>query len=154
MNMSDMDIAFMELALDEAEQAATLGEIPVGAIIVRDGEVIARAKNLREIRRMATAHAELLAVEDACQVLGTRRLSDCTLYVTLEPCPMCAGALVSARIGRIVFGAKDPRAGACGSLLDLFSYPLEARPTLLGGVLEERCLVLLRTFFERKRKKS
>ena len=154
MSTLEHDLTFMEMALEEAERAKALGEIPVGAVIVRNGEVIAREKNLRETERMATAHAELLAVEDACRTLGTRRLSDCTLYVTLEPCPMCAGALVSARIGRIVFGAKDPRAGACGRLLDLFAYPLEARPTILGGVLEERCLMILRSFFEDKRKKS
>ena len=131
------DSEFMKFALDEAKKAEQLGEVPVGAVVVCNGEVISRAHNLRETNRMATAHAELLAVEEACRKLGTRRLSDCTLYVTLEPCPMCAGALVSARIGRIVFGAKDPRMGACGSLLNLFAYPLEARPEIVGGVLEE-----------------
>ena len=131
------DSEFMKFALDEAKKAEQLGEVPVGAVVVCNGEVISRAHNLRETNRMVTAHAELLAVEEACRKLGTRRLSDCTLYVTLEPCPMCAGALVSARIGRIVFGAKDPRMGACGSLLNLFAYPLEARPEIVGGVLEE-----------------
>ena len=148
------DFDFMKFALDEAKKAEQLGEVPVGAVVVCNGEVISRAHNLRETNRMATAHAELLAVEEACRKLGTRRLSDCTLYVTLEPCPMCAGALVSARIGRIVFGAKDPRMGACGSLLDLFAYPLEARPEIVGGVLEEDCLGILRSFFEKKRKKQ
>lgn len=148
------DFDFMNLALEEAKKAERLGEVPVGAVIVRKGEVLAQAHNLRETNRMATAHAELLAVEEACRLLGTRRLSDCTLYVTLEPCPMCAGALVSARIERIVFGARDPRMGACGSLIDLFSYPLEARPEIVGGVLEEDCLAVLRSFFENKRKKT
>ena len=148
------DLEFMNQALEEANKAKCLGEVPVGAVIVCNGEVIARAHNLRETNRMATAHAELLAVEEACRRLGARRLSNCTLYVTLEPCPMCAGALVSARIGRIVFGARDPRMGACGSLIDLFAYPLEARPEIVGGVSEEDCLAVLRSFFENKRKKT
>lgn len=145
------DEAWMQRALEQARNAQSLGEIPVGALIVRNNTLISCAHNLRETNQMATAHAEILAIEDACRALNSRRLSDCTLYVTLEPCPMCAGALVNARIGRIVFGAKDPRAGACGSLVNLFAYPLEAKPQIQGGVLESECVELLRSFFESKR---
>ncbi len=148
----DIDRSFMRKALKEAALAYEKQEVPVGAVIVRDGEVLAQAHNLRETNQSATAHAELLAVEDACRKLASRRLSGCTLYVTLEPCPMCAGALAAARIDRIVFGAKDARAGACGSLLDLFAYPLESRPQITGGVLESECVSLLQTFFAKQRK--
>ena len=152
MNLINEDQNYMKLAIKQAELAAERGEVPVGAVIVRDGKIISSAYNLRETNRMPTAHAELLAVEEACRILGKKFLSDCTLYVTLEPCPMCAGTLVASRIGRIVYGAKDPRAGACGSLLDLFAYPLEARPELAHGVLAEESLALLRDFFAKRRK--
>ncbi len=146
------DEEYMREALALAVRASQSGEVPVGAVIVRDGEIIARAHNLRETNRMATSHAELLAIEDACRKTNSKHLRDCTLYVTLEPCPMCAGALAGARIGRVVFGAKDPRAGACGSLLDLFAYPLESRPEVESGVLAEDSLCLLRDFFAKRRK--
>ena len=142
----------MKLALERAKCAAERGEVPVGAVVVCNGEVVAEAYNLRETNAMPTAHAEILAIEAACRTLGKKWLSDATLYVTLEPCPMCAGALVGARIGRVVFGAKDARAGACGSLLNLFTYPLEARPEVTEGVLAEESQALLRTFFANKRK--
>lgn len=147
------DEQWMRLALEQARMAMDLGEVPVGALIARDGRLIAAAHNLRQTQQIATAHAEILAIEEACRVLHSKHLSDCTLYVTLEPCPMCAGALAGARIGRIVFGAKDPRAGACGSLLNLFSYPLEAKPETDAGILEEESLALLRSFFEMRRAK-
>ena len=146
------DQKYMQMALKQAELAAERGEVPVGAVIVRGGEIVSSAYNLRETNRMPTAHAELLAVEEACRALGKKYLSDCTLYVTLEPCPMCAGTLIAARIGRIVYGAKDPRAGACGSLLNLFAYPLESRPEITNGVLAEESLTLLRDFFAKRRK--
>ena len=146
------DQNYMQKALEQARIAAERGEVPVGAVIVCNGEMISSAYNLRETNRMPTAHAELLAVEEACRVLGRKFLSDCTLYVTLEPCPMCAGVLVASRIGRVVYGARDPRAGACGSLLNLFAYPLEARPELTEGVLAEESLALLRDFFAKRRK--
>lgn len=152
MNRKEQDLYFMKKALEQARLGAEMGEVPVGALIVRGEEVVVETHNLRETNRMATAHAELLAVESACRALEKKHLSDCTLYVTLEPCPMCAGALVGARIGRIVYGARDPRAGACGSLLDLFSYPLEARPEITDGVLAEESLALLREFFAKRRK--
>ncbi|MBQ9760150.1 MAG: tRNA adenosine(34) deaminase TadA [Clostridia bacterium] len=147
----NQDEIYMRMALKEAELARDVGEVPVGAVIVRGDEVIARAHNLRETNRMATAHAEILAIEAACRAVGSKHLLDCTLYVTLEPCPMCAGALAGARIGRVVFGARDARAGACGSLLDLFAYPLEARPEMKEGVLAEEALTLLRDFFAKRR---
>ena len=146
------DETFMKLALKEAQIAYDAGEVPVGAVVVCNGEVIASAHNLRETNRMATAHAELLAIEAACRARNSKHLSDCTLYVTLEPCPMCAGALAGARIGRVVFGARDARAGACGSLLNLFAYPLEARPEVTSDVLSDRSLALLRAFFANRRK--
>ena len=142
----------MRRAIDEAKTAMTLGEVPVGAVVVRDGEVIATGYNRRETDRSATAHAELLAMEEACRVLGRWRLNDCTLYVTLEPCPMCAGATVNARMGRVVYGTKDAKAGAMGSVLDVRSYPLNHKPAVMSGVLAEECTAMLRAFFAEKRK--
>ena len=143
---------YMKRALELAEEAAARGEVPVGAVIVKDGKIIAEAYNLRENGGGATAHAELLAIERASEKLSTWRLSGCELFVTLEPCPMCAGAIINARIDRVVFGAKDASGGAFGSLLDLNSYPLGHKPEIIGGVREEECRELLRTFFETRRK--
>ena len=150
--MQHTDEYWMSLALREAEQAMERDEVPVGAVIVRDGVLIAACGNRRETDRVATAHAELLAVEQACRALSRWRLSDCTLYVTLEPCPMCAGALINARIGRVVYGAKDAKAGACGSLLNVDAYPLNHRLQAEGGVLERECAAILSAFFEKKRR--
>ena len=151
MSMCEKDGEWMRLCLEEAEAARASGEIPIGAVIVKDGEVIARAHNLCEEAHDATAHAELLAISAACRRVGSWRLSNCTLYVSLEPCPMCAGAAVNARIGRVVYGAKNPRMGACESLIRLSSYPLESTPECRGGVLEEECLSVLHDFFSQKR---
>lgn len=148
------DEQYMTLALQEAAVAADMGEVPVGAVVVHGGEVIARAHNLRETDRCATAHAELLAIEQACRALGGWRLSDCTLYVTLEPCPMCAGAIVNARLGRVVFGAKDAKAGAMGSVLNVNAYPLNHKPKITQGVMANESGDVLRSFFERRRKKD
>lgn len=148
------DQEYMGLALQEAEKAAQLGEVPIGAVIVRDGEVIARAHNLRETGKNALGHAELLAIDRACKALGGWRLTRCTLYVTLEPCTMCAGAIVNARLPRVVFGARDPRAGACGSVCSLFDMPLGHRPALTQGVREEECRAILSQFFQQLRKKK
>ena len=145
------DITYMNMALALAKQAAELGEVPVGAVIVKDGEIIAKAHNERELLPDATAHAEVLAIRRACAVLGTNRLSGCTLYVSLEPCTMCAGALVNARIDRVVFGAYDARAGACGSLLRIQKYPLYFMPEFEGGVMERECAGVLTEFFAKKR---
>lgn len=143
----------MRRALALAEQAAEMGEVPVGALVVRNGEVIAEAGNRRERDRCATAHAELLAIEQACAAVGSWRLTDCTLYVTLEPCPMCAGTIVNARVGRVVFGCKDARAGAMGSVLNLPSYPLNHRPGVSMGVCEAECREVLQRFFRSRRTK-
>ena len=143
----------MMQALVEAEKARELGEVPVGAVVVHDGCIIARGYNRRETDGLATAHAELLAMEEACRVLGRWRLHDCTLYVTLEPCPMCAGTAVNARMGRVVYGAKDAKAGAMGSVLSINSYPLNHKPEIVAGVLEQPCAAILSDFFEKKRRK-
>lgn len=145
------DMFYMSKALKEAALAAEHGDVPVGAVVVCDGKIIAKAHNEREKNGMATAHAELLAIEEACRVKGSWRLSDCTLYVTLEPCPMCAGAIVNSRLGKVVFGAKDARAGALGSLIDLKNYPLNHKPQCLSGVMERECADILRIFFAKKR---
>lgn len=142
---------FMRKALAQATLAAETGEIPVGAVIAKNGEILCATHNLCEKLHDATAHAERLAISEAGRLTGSWRLSDCTLYVTLEPCPMCTGAAINARIDRIVYAAKDPRAGACESLIKLPAYPLESAPVFEGGVLEEEALALLRTFFLKKR---
>lgn len=147
----DKDERWMRQALALAEAAGELGEVPVGAIVVRGDEIIAKAYNLRETDHMATAHAELLAIEQACRAVGSWRLHDCTLYVTLEPCPMCAGAIVNSRMGRVVFGAKDAKAGAMGSVLHMNSYPLNHKTKLEGEVLAKECADVLRAFFATKR---
>lgn len=147
------DELLMMQALVEAEKARELGEVPVGAVVVHDGCIIARGYNRRETDGLATAHAELLAMEEACRVLGRWRLHDCTLYVTLEPCPMCAGTAVNARMGRVVYGAKDAKAGAMGSVLSINSYPLNHKPEIVAGVLEQPCAAILSDFFEKKRRK-
>lgn len=149
--MERNDEFWMRIALEEARIAAAAGEIPVGAVLVRGDEEIARAHNLRETDRVATAHAELLAIEAGCRVLGGWRLSGCTLYVTLEPCPMCGGAIVNARLPRLVYAAKDPRAGVYGSLLNLNAYPLNHRVAVTHGVCADEALALLREFFARRR---
>ncbi len=144
---------YMQMAIEEAKLAAEAGEVPVGAVIVAsDGAVLARTHNLCETLRRSSAHAEMLAIDRASEVTGRKWLQDCTLYVTLEPCPMCMGAIIHARIKAVVYGAPDPRAGACGSLLDLNAYPMESRPAVTPNVLREECRALLREFFAKKRK--
>ena len=146
------DNYYMELAIEQARLAAEAGEVPVGAIVVKDGQIISTGKNNREQTGDATGHAELLAIREACRVLGGWHLERCTLYVTLEPCPMCMGAIVNSRIGRVVFGAKDAKAGACGSVLDMRYYPLNHKPEVKSGVLADECANLLSDFFRSKRK--
>ena len=146
------DRAWMRLALEEAKAAAALGEVPVGALVVRSGELIAKAHNRRETGKSALAHAECLAIDEACKTLGGWRLHECELYVTLEPCPMCAGAIINSRLRRVVYGARDPKAGCCGSVTDLFALPFNHRPEAVGGVLEEECAGALRAVFQAKRK--
>lgn len=141
----------MEQALALAREAAAAGEVPVGCVIVRGEEIVGRGKNHREAGKTALGHAELEAISDACRNLGGWRLWDCTLYVTLEPCPMCAGAIVNARIPRVVYGAKDPKGGACGSVCNLFEMGFNHHPQMEGGLLEDSCQTLLTEFFERLR---
>jgi tRNA(adenine34) deaminase len=146
------DEHFMRLALREAELASAHGDVPIGAVVERDGELIAAAHNERELRQDPTAHAEVLALREAARVLGSWRVLDATIYVTLEPCAMCAGAIVLARVGRVVFGADDPKAGACGSVLDVLAEErLNHRPEVLAGPLREECGELLRSFFASRR---
>ena len=152
--MKTTDEKWMRLALEEAKIAAQAGEVPIGAVVVRNGELISQAHNLCVTNADATAHAELLAISQACQSLGSWRLSDSTLYVTLEPCPMCAGAAINARVSRIVYAAKDPRAGACESLIRLPKYPLESAPACESGLLGDESIELLRAFFSKMRKKK
>ena len=139
---------FMAQALALAEEAAAAGEVPVGCVIVRDGEIVGRGRNRREEKQATASHAEMEAIAQANERLGTWRLEDCELYVTLEPCPMCAGAIINARIDRVVFGAYDYKAGSCGSMVNLFEIDYNHKPELKAGVLQEECVGLLRQFFK------
>ena len=153
--MSDEEL--MQTALDEAKIAASLGEVPVGAVIAKDGEIIARAHNLRESGKNATYHAELMAIDAACKVLGGWRLWQWELFVTLEPCPMCSGAIINSRLKRVVYGARDPKAGCCGGLTDLFALPFNHHPVIESGLMEAEAQALLQEFFvmlREKRKKK
>ncbi|PYP28276.1 MAG: tRNA-specific adenosine deaminase [Gemmatimonadetes bacterium] len=142
----------MEAALAQAKLAADLDEVPVGAVVIRDGAVVSRAHNATIARNDPTAHAELLAIQQALTALGTDRLDDSTLYVTLEPCAQCAGAIVLAKLGRLVFGAYDDKAGMCGSVGDVVRHPrLNHRVEVIGGVLADECGELLQSFFRAKR---
>ena len=147
------DEYYIRLALEEAYLAQELDEVPVGAVIVQGDRIIARAHNMRQNNKCATHHAEILAIEEACRTLGGWRLPDTTLYVTMEPCPMCAGAIVNARIPRVVYGAHDIRFGAFGSLFDMSKLPLNHTPEIVGGVLGDECRELLSSYFKRKRAK-
>ena len=141
------DETFMRQAICLAEEAAGQGEVPVGAVVVRNGEIVGSGKNRRETDKTAISHAETDAIDDACRRLGGWRLWDCTLYVTLEPCPMCAGAILNARARRVVFGAYDPKAGSLCSVQRMFDLPYNHKPEIVGGVLGEECSELLRSFF-------
>ena len=149
--MSDEEL--MREALREAQRAAELGEVPGGAVVSKNGEIIARAHNLRESGKNAVYHAELMAIDAACQALGGWRLWQCDLFVTLEPCPMCTGAIINSRIRRVVYSAKDPKAGCCGSLTDLFALPFNHHPIVEQGLLEDDARELLQQFFTRLREK-
>ncbi len=149
---SEVQQQLMGLAIERARAAEEHGDVPIGAVVARGDEPLAAAGNERELRRDPTAHAEILAIRAAAEVLGGWRLPDTTLYVTLEPCAMCAGAIVLARIPAVVYGAPDPKAGAAGSVLDILAEPtLNHRPQVTGGVMEEECAALLREFFAGRR---
>jgi tRNA(adenine34) deaminase len=148
-----MNEYFMNKALEEAKKAYDIGEIPVGAIIVKEGKLIGRGFNQKEATRDATMHAEMVAIREACAHLNSWRLTGCTLFVTLEPCAMCAGALVNARIDHLVIGTKDPKTGACGSIFDIVNEPkLNHQITVETGILEEECSQMLKDFFKELRK--
>lgn len=145
---------YMTEALALAREAAAAGEVPVGCVIVRDGEIIGRGRNRREEKQSALSHAELEAIEDACRATGGWRLQGCQLYVTLEPCPMCAGGIISARIPEVYYGAKDEGFGAVGSILNLFEENFRHHPKVIGHILEDECKALLQDFFIQVREKD
>ena len=147
MNPLTRDEEYMKAALKLAEKAAALGEVPVGAVVVWQDQIIGEGWNQRETLLNPLAHAEIMAIKQACEYRGGWRLSDCTLYVTLEPCPMCAGAIINARIRRVIYGAKDERAGCCGSVADFFVMPFNHNPLSRSGILAEECKTLLLDFF-------
>lgn len=149
------DQKYMEAAIAEAKKAAAIGEVPIGAVIVKDNEIIARAHNLRESIQQPTAHAEHIAIERAAEVVGSWRLEDCTLYVTLEPCVMCSGAIVMSRVPRVVFGAHDPKGGCAGSLMDLLTEPrFNHRAEVVSGICADECSAMLKTFFKTLREQK
>lgn len=148
------DSYFMKKAFRMAKAAYKDGETPVGAVIVKDGVVLASGRNRREKKKNALMHAELNAIDRACRKLGCWRLVDCDLYVTLEPCPMCAGAAINARIRRVVYGAADGKAGSFGSVINLNDYPYNHKPEIIGGVMGEECAALLSDFFKELREKK
>ena len=143
--------SYMRQALALAEEAAAAGEVPVGCVIVREGQVIGRGRNRREEKQAVSSHAEMEAMAEANAALGSWRLEDCSLYVTLEPCPMCAGAIINARIPRVYYGARDEAMGACGGVTNLFMEDFPHRPALVGGILREECRQILGEFFRRLR---
>ena len=146
-----MDERMMERALKLAQEAFDDGEVPVGAVVVRKGEIVGEGRNRREKGKNALYHAELEAIDNACKHLGGWRLWECELYVTLEPCPMCAGAIVNARIPQVYFGAYDPKNGCCGSVADVLNLPLAFHPAYQGGMMQEKCSGILSEFFKRLR---
>lgn len=148
------DIYFIKQAIKKAEKAAKLGEVPIGAVIVKDDKIIASGYNLREKKRNALLHAEIIAINRACKKLGAWRLEDCILYVTLEPCPMCAGAIINSRIKRVVFGCYDKKAGAFGSVFDISEHKFNHKYEVSGGILEYECAKLLSDFFAELRLKK
>ncbi len=148
------DEYFMSLAIEEAKKAADLGEVPVGAVVVCDGEVVSKAFNTRETGKNALHHAEIKAIDLACKTLHGWRLHKCDLYVTLEPCPMCAGAIVNARIKRVIYGASDNKAGAFGSVFNLNDMPLNHKPEIISNVCKDECAKLLSDFFAELRKRK
>ena len=148
------DIFYMKRALELADMAAEIGEVPVGAVVVKKstGEIVGEGYNRREIDKDSIAHAEIIAIENASKKLGGWRLIDCELFVTLEPCPMCAGAIINSRIERVVFGAHDKKSGSCGSVVNLFDLPYNHKPELVGGILSDECGRILSEFFKNLRK--
>lgn len=150
-----MNEKFMVEAIKEAKKAELIDEVPIGCVIVKDDKIIARGHNLRESKQRSTAHAEIIAIEKACRKLKSWRLEGCSLYVTLEPCPMCSGAILQSRIEHVVYGAKDPKGGCMESCMNMYEVKgFNHYPDVIGGVLEDECGSLLKTFFERKREEK
>ena len=149
-----MEEKFMRAALKEAEKAFEKDEVPVGAVIVKDNKIIARAHNIKELKHDATSHAEVLAIQKACKKLGVWRLSDCDMYVTLEPCPMCTGALINARINKLYIGTEDPKTGACGSVLNLLDYKFNHKIEVEKYILKDECEGILKSFFKELRERK
>lgn len=149
----DTDIFYMKKALELANKAAEIGEVPVGAVVVKksNGEIVGEGYNRREVDKDSIAHAEIIAIKNASKKLDGWRLIDCELFVTLEPCPMCAGAIINSRIERVVYGAMDKKAGSCGSVVNLFDLPYNHKPELTGGILSEECSSILSEFFKKLR---
>ena len=147
-----MENEFMRAAINEAMKSAAEGEVPVGAVVVKDGEIISTGRNRRETEKNALYHAELEAIDKACRALGGWRLWQCDLYVTLEPCPMCAGAIINARIKTVYFGAYDKKAGSFGSAADFNALPYNHKPEIISGIMEQECAGMLSTFFQQLRK--
>ncbi|MBQ6570634.1 MAG: tRNA adenosine(34) deaminase TadA [Clostridia bacterium] len=147
----ERDEKYMRAAIDAAKAAEELKEVPIGAVVVCGDEIIAAGYNTRETQKNGLHHAEIIAIDNACKTLGSWRLENCELYVTLEPCPMCAGAVINSRIGRVVFGAYDKKAGSCGSVVNLFALGYNHTPIVSGGVLKEECAQLLSDFFKKLR---
>ncbi|MBE6772390.1 MAG: nucleoside deaminase [Ruminococcaceae bacterium] len=150
--MTDFD--FMSLAIEQAKLAADELEVPVGAVIVRNGEIVSLGRNRRESGKNALAHAEIEAIDLACKKLGGWRLWECEMYVTLEPCPMCTGAIINSRIRRVVYGASDKKAGSCGSVINLFDLPYNHKPAVVSGFMADECSALLSEFFANLRKRK
>lgn len=148
------DTGYMKKAINLAKKAKKKGEVPVGAVIIMGNRIIAKGYNTRETTKNAVAHAEIIAIKKACRRIGAWRLSECEMFVTLEPCPMCAGAIINSRLKRIVFGAYDKKAGACGSVCNLFTMPFNHQPIFRGGVLDDRSAKLLSDFFKKLRKRK
>ncbi len=144
---------FMKAALKLAEKAANEDEVPVGAVVVCEGKIVGRGRNRRENKKNALCHAEIEAINKACKKLGGWRLHKCDMYVTLEPCPMCTGAIINSRIKTLYYGAKDPKAGSCGSVVNLFELPYNHKPEVIEGVLKDKCAEILRDFFRKLREK-
>ncbi|MEG0468574.1 MAG: tRNA adenosine(34) deaminase TadA [Longicatena sp.] len=150
-----MDKRFMLDAIKEANKALAIDEVPIGCVIVKDDKIIARGYNLREKKQQSIAHAEIITIQKACKKVGSWRLEDCTLYVTLEPCPMCSGAILQSRIKRVVFGAKDPKGGCMGSCMNMYDIKgFNHYPEITSGIMEEECGLMLTNFFKEKRKKN
>lgn len=145
---------YMEAALKLARRAQNEGEVPVGCVVVCAGEIVGRGWNRREQKQNALEHAEMMALDEACRTLGRWRLADCRLFVTLEPCPMCAGAILNARVGEVCYGASDPDYGACGGVINLFEEAFRHKPRLYGGILAQQCTDLLTDFFRQLREKE